>query len=166
MRRVLARPNVSLRRLAVAAGATVLLAGCGGQAQEVRDAGAYAARVNAVQSRFERDLAALNRTVEAASEREDVTRAAVTLQRRIDGVEQELRGIRPPEAVATPHRELISAFERWQAPLRAFRRSLRDRDLQAALRAKVRFDTETQAVEERVNEARRRINDGLRSLAD
>lgn len=143
-----------------------LLAGCGGQAEEVRQAGAYADRVNQVQARFEQDLVRLKRTADQAEKRTDVERAVQRLSRRIAQVSRELEAIKPPEAVAKPHAELITAFQRWKAPLDAFRRALRDRDLQATFRAKTEFNTETATVEEQVNAARRHINDGLRSLSD
>lgn len=156
-------PLLAVLALLVPAGA---LAGCGGQAEEVRQAGAYADRVNQVQSRFERDLLRLKRTADEAEKRPDVERAVERLGSRIAQVSQELKTIEPPAAVAKPHAELIAAFQRWKAPLDAFRRALRDRDLQATFRAKTEFNTETAVVEEQVNAARRRINDGLRSLSD
>ncbi len=159
---MLRRSLVLLLAVLAAVGAT----GCGGQAEEVREANAYAERVNAIQAAFERDLATLNRTVSAARERQDVADAAARLQRRIDGVRKELEAVQAPAAVAGAHRSLIAAFQQWAVPLREFRRSLRRRDIQAALRAKVRFDSESGAVVERVNDARRRINEALRELSD
>ncbi|MGE4427307.1 MAG: hypothetical protein AB7G37_12715 [Solirubrobacteraceae bacterium] len=144
----------------------MLLAGCGGQAQEVRDGDRYADRVNRVQQRFERDLQAVRKTVAGAEDRSDVERVARRLSQRINAVEEQLGEIRPPAVVADAHHELVAAFARWRAPVDAFRRALRDRDVDATLQAKARFDNETAAVEERVNDARRKINDGLRKLAD
>jgi hypothetical protein len=145
---------------------TGTLAGCGGQAVEVRDAGAYADRVNRVQSQFERDLTGLDRAAVAAEDRRDVERAVARLSDRIAGVQDELRSISPPASVAAAHARLIAAFGRWNAPLQAFRRALRDRDTSATLRAKSAFSTETATVEGEVNAAARAINDRLRSLAD
>lgn len=164
-----ARRALRTRALA-AAGALALvpatLAGCGGQAQEVRDAGAYAERVNRVQARFEQDLGTLNAAADRAEDRRDVQAAVRRLSERIDGVQGELRAIDPPPVAARPHAQLIAAFGRWKAPLEAFRRALRDRDSRATLRAKSDFSTETTAVEQQVNAAARQINDRLRSLAD
>ncbi|EHN11069.1 hypothetical protein PAI11_20660 [Patulibacter medicamentivorans] len=142
------------------------LSGCGGQAEEVRQAGAYADRVNRIQQTFEQDLQRLNKTVPLADKRADVDRAVRRLRDSIDGVERQLQGVKPPSVVADAHAALVEAFARWKAPLDEFRRSLRDREPRATLRAKTRFDTETATVEARVNDARRRINEGLRSLAD
>jgi hypothetical protein len=156
------RPRALLATLAVAG----TLAGCGGQATEVREAGAYADRVNQVQTQFERDLTSLDRAADAAEDRRDVERAVQRLSDRIAGVQRELRAVRPPAAVAAAHARLIAAFGRWSAPLQAFRRALRDRDSAATLRAKTAFNTETATVEQEVNAAARAINDRLRSLAD
>jgi hypothetical protein len=156
------RPRALLASVAV----TLAVAGCGGQAVAVRDAGAYADRVNRVQTRFEQDLAGLDQAADAAQDRRDVQRAVQRLSERIDGVQRELRGIRPPASVAPAHARLIAAFGRWNAPLQAFRRALRDRDSSATLRAKSAFSTETATVEQEVNAAARAINDRLRSLAD
>lgn len=156
------RPRASLAAVAVAA----TLAGCGGQATEVRKAGAYADRVNQVQTQFERDLTSLDGAADAAEDRRDVQRAVQRLSDRIVGVQAELRAIDPPPAVAAAHARLIAAFGRWNAPLQAFRRALRDRDQSATLRAKTAFNTETATVEQEVNAAARAINDRLRSLAD
>ncbi|MGX6448970.1 hypothetical protein ACVU7I_13015 [Patulibacter sp. S7RM1-6] len=161
----------ALRTRALATGAALALtapalAGCGGQAQEVRDAGAYAERVNRVQARFETDLQALNAAADRAEDRRDVQRAVRRLSQRIDGVQAELRAVRPPAVAAQPHARLIAAFGRWKAPLEAFRRALRDRDSRATLRAKSDFSTATTTVEQQVNAAARQINDRLRSLAD
>ncbi|MCK9247663.1 MAG: hypothetical protein M0P31_01610 [Solirubrobacteraceae bacterium] len=144
----------------------LILTGCGGQAQEVRDGDRYADRVNRVQQRFERDLQAVRKSVAGAEDRADVQRVARRLSQRINAVEQQLGAIEPPEVVADAHRRLVDAFARWRAPVDAFRRALRDRDVDATLQAKATFDTETAAVEERVNDARSRINEGLRKLAD
>ncbi|WP_320671285.1 hypothetical protein [Patulibacter defluvii] len=157
------------RRGLPAALATIALAaltGCGGQAEQVREAGAYADRVNRIQQAFERDLERLNRTLPQADRRADVERAVTRLRDRIDGAERQLQAVRPPSVVADAHASLVQAFARWKAPLDEFRRALRDREPRATLRAKTRFDTETASVEGRVNDARRRINEGLRSLAD
>ncbi|WP_210491935.1 hypothetical protein [Patulibacter sp. SYSU D01012] len=164
-----ARRAPRIRALAVAGVLAVVppaLAGCGGQAQQVRDAGVYAERVNQVQARFERDLGTLNAAADRAEDRRDVQTAVRRLSRRIDGVQAELRAITPPAVAADPHARLIAAFGRWKAPLEAFRRALRDRDPRATLRAKSDFSTETTAVEQQVNTAARQINDRLRSLAD
>jgi hypothetical protein len=154
------------RALVAAALMAATLAGCGGQAVEVREAGAYADRVNGVQTRFEADLTALNAAADAADDRADVRRAVQRLSDRIAGVQRELTLIRPPAPVADAHRSLIAAFGRWRAPLDAFRRALRERDPRATQRAKTAFSTETGAVEQQVNAAALRINAELRRLAD
>jgi len=145
---------------------TLALSGCGGQAEEVREAGRYAEQVNTVQANFERDLVQLKRSTSQLDNRTDIDRAVRRLTRRITGVEDELRKIEPPAAIAAAHRELITAFNGWQAPLEAFRRALRDRDLAATQKAKTDFSTGTAEVEARINTALTRINDQLRSLSD
>lgn len=145
---------------------TVALSGCGGQAEQVREAGRYAEQVNAVQANFERDLVQLKQSTSQLDDRADIDRAVRRLTRRIAAVEDELRRIDPPPAVAEAHRELITAFNGWQAPLEAFRRALRNRDLAATQRAKTDFSTGTAEVEARINVALKRINDQLRSLSD
>lgn len=145
---------------------TAALSGCGGQAEQVREAGRYAEQVNAVQANFERDLVELKRSTSQLDDRADIDRAVRRLSRRISAVEDELRAITPPEAVADAHAELVTAFNGWKAPLEAFRRALRDRDLAATQRAKTEFSTGTAAVEARINAALNRINDQLRSLSD
>lgn len=144
----------------------VALGGCGGQAEQVREAGRYAEQVNAVQANFERDLVRLKRSTSQLDDRADIDRAVRRLARRISAVEDELRRIAPPAAIADAHRELVTAFSGWKAPLEAFRRALRDRDLAATQRAKTEFSTGTAAVEQRINAALNRINDQLRSLSD
>lgn len=142
------------------------LGGCGGQAEQVRDAGRYAEQVNAVQASFERDLVTLKRSTSRLDDRADIDRAVRRLAKRIAAVEDELRAIEPPDAVEAAHGDLVTAFNGWKAPLEAFRRALRDRDLAATQRAKTAFSTGTAEVEERINAALRRINDQLRSLSD
>lgn len=145
---------------------TVALAGCGGQAEQVREAGRYAEQVNAVQESFSRDLVTLKQSTSQLDDRADIDRAVRRLSRRISTVEDELRAITPPEAIADAHRELVTAFNGWKAPLEAFRRALRDRDLAATQRAKTEFSTGTAEVERRINAALDRINEQLRSLSD
>lgn len=145
---------------------TVALSGCGGQAEQVREAGRYAEQVNAVQANFERDLRGLKESTSQLDDRADIDRAVRRLNRRISAVEDELRAITPPEAIADAHRELVTAFNGWKAPLEAFRRALRDRDLAATQRAKTEFSTGTAEVEDRINAALDRINERLRSLSD
>lgn len=145
---------------------TVALSGCGGQAEQVREAGRYAEQVNAVQARFERDLVELKTSASQLEDRADIDRAVRRLSRRISAVEDELRAIKPPATVADAHQELVAAFNGWKAPLETFRRALRDRDLAATQRAKTEFSTGTAEVEARINAALNRINDQLRSLSD
>lgn len=145
---------------------TVALSGCGGQAEQVREAGRYAEQVNAVQATFEQDLVTLKQSTSQLDDRADIDRAVRRLAKRIAAVEDELRAIDPPPAIADAHRDLVIAFNGWKAPLEAFRRALRDRDLAATQRAKTAFSTGTAEVEERINAALRRINDQLRSLSD
>lgn len=144
----------------------VVLSGCGQQAEQVREAGRYAEQVNAVQANFERDLVELKRSTSQLDDRADIDRAVRRLSRRISAVEDELRAITPPEAIADAHQELVTAFNGWKAPLEAFRRALRDRDLAATQRAKTEFSTGTAEVEARINAALNRVNDQLRSLSD
>lgn len=145
---------------------TVALSGCGGQAEQVREAGRYAEQVNAVQERFSRDLVTLKQQTSQLDDRKDIDRAVRRLTRRIDAVEGELRAVDAPDVVSDAHRELITAFNGWKVPLEAFRRALRDRDLAATQRAKTDFSTGTAEVERRINQALERINDQLRSLSD
>lgn len=145
---------------------TAALSGCGGQAEQVREAGRYAEQVNAVQESFSRDLVTLKQSTSQLDDRADIDRAVRRLSRRISTVEDELRAITPPEAIADAHRELVTAFNGWKAPLEAFRRALRDRDLAATQRAKTEFSTGTAEVEARINAALDRINKQLRSLSD
>ncbi len=144
----------------------VALSGCGGQAEQVREAGRYAEQVNAVQARFEQDLVTLKQSTSQLEDRRDIDRAVRRLARRIAAVEDELSAITPPDAIADAHRELVTAFNGWKAPLEAFRRALRDRDLAATQRAKTAFSTGTAEVEAKINAALNRINDQLRSLSD
>lgn len=144
-----------------------LLAGCGGQAQEVRDALSYTASVNRVQSGFERDLLELRRAADRAEVPADVERAVGRLGRSVDGVQVQLRRIRPPGTVATLHRDLIVAFGRWTPPLERFGRALRTTRSAAAMRrSREAFVRDTAAVERGLSTAARRINDRLRSLSD
>lgn len=145
---------------------TVALSGCGQQAEQVREAGRYAEQVNAVQEHFERDLDELKKSTSQLDDRNDIDRAVRRLTRRISAVEDELRAITPPGAIADAHDDLVTAFNGWKAPLEAFRRALRDRDLAATQRAKTDFSTGTAEVEDRINLALKRINDQLRSLSD
>lgn len=162
------RSGVRRRLLAVglAVAAAGGLAGCGGQAQEVRDAGAYATRVNQVQTGFERDLRELNGVADRADVRSDVVAAVQRLDDRIVGVQRELQQIRPPAAAADAHRALIRAFGGWSAPIQQFRRALRDRSPRAARRARSAFGAATMQVEQQVTAAAQKINDALRSLSD
>lgn len=160
---VLRRPAV----VVVAALAASGLAGCGGQAQEVRDALTYTGSVNRVQAGFERDLSELRRAADRAEVPADVERAVTRLSRSVDGVQGDLRRIRPPSTVTTLHRELITAFARWSPPLQRFSRALRARRSTAALRrARDAFVRDTATVERGLGVAARRINDRLRSLSD
>jgi hypothetical protein len=152
--------------LAAAAAAGGGLAGCGGQAQEIRDAGAYATRVDRVQGGFERDLDDVRRAAARARERSDVERAVDRLSTRVDVVGRDLAAIRPPASIADAHRALVAAYAGWKAPLTAFRRALRDRDPRAAVRARTAFGTDATNVDRRVNAAAQRINDELRDLSD
>ncbi len=142
------------------------LAGCGDQAEQVREAGRYAEQVNAVQAAFERDLLELKQSTSQLDERADIDREVRRLTRRITTVEDELRAIDAPETVADEHGQLIAAFRGWKDPLEAFRRALRDRDLAATQRAKTDFSTGTAQVEERIQDALDGINKQLRSLSD
>jgi hypothetical protein len=143
------------------------LAGCGGQAQEVRDALTYTGRVNRVQANFERDLGELRAAADRAEVRGDVERAVRRLSRSIAGVQRDLAGIRPPATVAGLHRELIVAFGRWDAPLRRFGRALRTERSTAGLRrARDQFVRDTATVERGLGTTAGRINDRLRSLSD
>ncbi|CAB4923441.1 unannotated protein [freshwater metagenome] len=151
--------------LALAAGAG--LAGCGGQAQEVRDALTYTGSVNRVQAGFERDLDELRRSADRAEVPADVERAVARLARSVDGVQGDLRRIRPPGAVTTLHRDLIAAFARWSPPLERFARALRARRSPIALRrARDAFVRDTATVERGLGVAAGRVNDRLRSLSD
>lgn len=153
--------------LAVAALLGVVLAGCGGQAQQVRDALSYTSKVNRVQAGFERDLGDLRRAADRAEVPEDVERAVARLSRSVDGVQADLRRIDPPSTVTALHRDLIAAFGRWTAPLDRFRRALGSRRTTAALRrARDAFVRDTSAVEQGLGVAAKRINDRLRSLSD
>lgn len=154
---------LTLVLLVVPAGA---LAGCGGQAEQVREAGRYTDRVNEVQAAFERDLLQLKRSTGQLEERADIDRAVRRLSRRIGQVESDLRAIKPPAVAAKPHADLVAAFNGWKAPLETFRRALRDRDMAATQKAKTDFNTGTATVEQQINDALRRINDQLRSLSD
>lgn len=145
---------------------TVALSGCGGQAEQVREAGRYAEQVNAIQANFERDLVELKKSTSQLDDRDDIDRAVRRLSRRISAVEDELRAVTPPDAIADAHAELVTAFNGWKAPLEAFRRALRDRDLAATQRAKTEFSTGTADVEARISKALDRINERLRSLSD
>jgi hypothetical protein len=158
----LRRPVVALLVVAATGG----LAGCGGQAREVREAGAYAQRVDRVQGAFERDLEGVRRAAARAVVRRDVERAVERLGMRVDVVERELSAIRPPAPIAAAHRGLVAAYGGWEAPLGAFRRALRDRDPRAAVRARTAFGRQTAEVDRRVNAAAQRINDELRDLSD
>lgn len=157
------------RLLALLAASATLgggLAGCGGQAQEVRDAGAYAIRVDRVQGGFEQDLEDVRRAAARADVRADVERAVARLSGRVDVVERDLVAIRPPRSIAAAHRALVVAYAGWKPPLAAFRRALRDRDPRAAVRARDAFETRTTEVDRRVDAAARRINTELRALSD
>lgn len=145
---------------------TAALSGCGGQAEQVREAGRYAEQVNAIQESFASDLVKLKQSTSQLDDRADIDRAVRRLSRRISAVEDELRAVTPPAAIADAHRELVTAFNGWKAPLEAFRRALRDRDLAATQRAKTEFSTGTAEVEARINAALDRINKQLRSLSD
>lgn len=143
------------------------LSGCGGQAQEVRDALAYTGEVNRVQAGFERDLRELRAAAGRAEVPADVRRAVERLSRSITGVQSDLREVAPPPKVATLHRELIDAFGRWTAPLRRFRTALRTRRTTAGLRSAQRvFVRDSGSVERGLGVAARRINDRLRRLSD
>lgn len=147
--------------------ASVVLAGCGGQAQEVRDALAYTAEVNRVQAGFERDLRELRAAAGRAEVPDDVRRAVDRLSRSITGVQRDLRGIAPPPKVATLHRELITAFGRWTPPLQRFRTALRTKRTTAGLRAAQRsFVRDSGSVERGLGVAARRINGTLLRLSD
>lgn len=145
---------------------TAALSGCGEQAEQVREAGRYAEQVNAVQESFSQDLVTLKQSTSQLDDRADIDRAVRRLSRRISTVEDELRAITPPAAIADAHHELVTAFNGWKAPLEAFRRALRDRDLAATQRAKTEFSTGTAEVEARIGAALDRINQQLRSLSD
>lgn len=149
---------------AVLAGAA---AGCGGQAQEVRDALAYTGEVNRVQGDFERDLGELRGAAGRAEVPADVERAVGRLGRSIVGVQADLRRVDPPRTVATEHRELIAAFGRWTPPLDAFRTALRGRRSAASLRrARTAFVRDTGRAERELSTVATRINDRLRALSD
>lgn len=151
--------------LAVAATAGGL-AGCGGQAREVRDAGVYATAINRVQGGFERDLQDVDAAADRADGRADVVRAVQRLEDRVVGVQRDLRRIRPPEVAADGHRALVAAYVRWGVPIQRFRRALRDRSPRATQRARAAFGTGTMQAEQQVAAAGRTINDQLRSLYD
>lgn len=153
---------VGLVAVAAAAG----LAGCGGQAQEVRDAGVYATAINRVQGGFERDLQEVDAAAGRADGRADVVRAVQRLDDRVVGVQRDLRDIRPPAVAAGGHRALITAYVRWNVPIRQFRRALRDRSPRATQRARAAFGTGTMQAEQQVAAAGRTINAQLRSLYD
>lgn len=141
--------------------------GCGGQAQEVRDALEYTGEVNRVQGGFERDLAELRAAAGRAEVPADVERAVGRLGRSIVGVQAELRRVDPPRAVATEHRALIDAFGSWTPPLDAFRRALRGRRSPASLgRARTAFVRDTSRAERGLSTVATRINDRLRALSD
>lgn len=143
------------------------LTGCGGQAQEVRDALSYTAEVNRVQAGFERDLRELRAAAGRAEVPADVRRAVDRLSRSITGVQRDLRGIDPPPKVATLHRDLIAAFGRWTPPLQRFRTALRTKRTTAGLRSAQRvFVRDSGSVERGLGVAARRINDRLRRLSD
>lgn len=143
------------------------LAGCGGQAQDVRDALTYTGDVNRVQQGFERDLRDLRLAADRAEVPADVERAVRRLGRSVTGVQADLRRIRPPGPVVGLHRDLIAAFARWDAPLRRFGRALGTRRSARGLRvARDVFVRETATVERGLSVAARRINDRLRRLSD
>lgn len=166
----MARASRGRSRAAAALTAAVLAvggAGCGGQAQEVRDALSYTSEVNRVQGGFERDLAELRAAAGRAEVPADVERAVGRLGRSIVGVQADLRRVDPPRAVASEHRELIAAFGRWTPPLDAFRRALRDRRSAASLRgARTAFVRDTGRAERELGTVATRINDRLRALSD
>ncbi|MEV4422215.1 hypothetical protein AB0L40_19900 [Patulibacter sp. NPDC049589] len=159
-RRVLA---TALAACTVAAGA---LTGCGGQAQQVRDALAYSQRVNEVQRGFERDLTDLRRAANEAEVLSDVDRAVRRLSASVDGVQRGLRAVEPPSPVTGLHGELIDAFGRWSAPLRRFLVALRTKRPATIKRAQDRFIRDTDAVQRRVGDTAQRINVKLRGLSD
>lgn len=147
--------------------AALAMTGCGGQAQEVRDALAYTAEVNRVQAGFERDLRELRAAAGRAEVPADVRRAVDRLSRSITGVQADLRGITPPRKVVGLHRDLIAAFGRWTAPLDRFRTALRTRRTRTGLvRAQRAFVRDSGSVERGLGVAAGRINDRLRRLSD
>jgi len=159
--------RLRLAAVALVASCGVALAGCGGQAQEVRDALEYTGSVNRVQTAFERDLGELRRAADRAEVPDDVARAVARFSRSIDGVQADLRRIDPPASVVTLHRELIVAFGRWSVPLDRLRRALRtERTTRALRRARDSFVRDTSSVEGGLTRAAQRINDRLRSLSD
>lgn len=151
--------------LLVAVASLLALSGCG-QAQQVRDALDYSARVNRVLTGFESDLQVLRQRADDAKVPADVDLAVRKLAGSVDGVQSGLRSVKPPPSVTQLHQDLITAFGRWSAPLDRFQRALRTGKRATIIRGKDRFISETAVIQRDVGAVADHINTKLRRLSD
>jgi len=150
----------AVRALAIAVLGAAVLAGCGGDDTPAKQE--YARAVNVVQDRFQRSSARVQAAVDTATSTPAQQRRALDrLRTAVDRAVAQLKAIEPPDDVEALHDRLVAALTAYGPVIATRRAASGTRNPRELIAASTSFQTGSEAVNRRVQQAIDRINDAL-----
>ncbi len=154
----------ALRRLGLlgmgAAGASALLAACGGgDDREAKNE--YVRQVNAAQNEFAQTVSTVSERITNKSSSSQDRKTLQQFQTAIDDVVTDLRAIKVPDTVKSEHEQLVKAMNGFGAEIRKATLALRNPDENTIAEAQRTIQSATQTVNVRIDAAIAAINSKL-----
>jgi hypothetical protein len=141
--------------------AAALLGGCGSSG--VDEANRYVDAVNRAQTQFAGTMDTLSGRISSSSSVRADARVLRTFDTALGRVMVELRRAKPPDGVATLHRQLVGEMNSYGAQVRHEARVLRSKDTTRLVAAQQRLLTATDEVSRNINSTIDRINRRLKT---
>lgn len=153
------RPRTTLLGLLAALALSVVLSGCG---DDVKESNAYVDAVNKAQNDFAVTFDRLNGSITSTSSPAQDRATLGRFQSAVEEVTKELGAVKPPEAVATLHRQLIREIGGYGGEVAKARKAFASTDPQKVIAAQRDLVTAVTSVSGRINTTIDQINRKLR----